>query len=361
MRILIDASRLNTEKPTGTNNFLFNLIFETSLADQKNKYTLCFKNSPSSEYFEKLTNKNPNFELKIISKKYVWNQLYFALETYSRNYDLILCPWQTMPIFYDRSKMLVSVIHDEGFNLKTKIMTLLTCHLSGKLICVSNFSKSEISSKYFVQSSKIDVIYEGGLLNTNFEQIELSKLMKKYNISDKFILFVGTFEERKNILNMIKAFESSKLYENYQFLLLGKSGDSFNAVSNYIESRSLSNKIKMLGFVSIADYLNLLKNALFLSFVSKKEGFGIPPLEAMNIGTPVLTSNTSSLGEIYADSALLATPTDVDEIARSMNEFLNEAKRAEYIRKGTDKSLKMSWKKTAESFINYINKHEKSN
>lgn len=337
MKILVDASRLNISKPTGTNNYLYNLVYFLSRIDTHNEYTLAFKNIPSENILNDLFNTNPNFKYKVIKNKHFWTQVGLCLETYAQKYDILFCPWQTFPFFHAPNVKVISMLHDRGFSLPSIFSTIFTCHFSHKIVTVSKYVKNNLSNIYFVPKSKITVIYEAGFLNTNIEHIPCNKNTSNY------IFFIGTLDKRKNIKRMIQGFLQSKLANKFKFYIAGREGNDKSLISEYANNPS----IKFLGYISNEDYLCYLKNAFAFVFVSLEEGFGIPPLEAMAFKKPVITSDTTSLYELYKECCLLADPKSEESIRDALNMLLDNELYSKYANLGFEYQKKFSWHKTA--------------
>ncbi|MFH1187760.1 MAG: glycosyltransferase family 1 protein, partial [bacterium] len=275
------------------------------------------------------------------------------------------------------------------------------CGQADKIIAVSESTKNDLIDIYKIPQEKIQVIYEGA--NASCElKVESQKLNEekffdtssagvsqertpacsalesplgdssgasvknKYNLPEKFILFLGTLEPRKNISSIIRAFE--KLHEgaklpigslapnpiasetsgNYRLIIAGKKGWLYDDLFKLAEKSKVKDKIKFIGYVSEKDKPALYKLASLFVFPSFYEGFGLPPLEAMACGTPVITSAAFSLSEVVGDAGLLVDPYDVNELAQAMEMVLSDEKlRERMIEKGLKRSEMFSWEKAA--------------
>jgi glycosyltransferase involved in cell wall biosynthesis len=201
--------------------------------------------------------------------------------------------------------------------------------------------------------------------------IQNSKLLKeRYNIEGKYILFVWTLQPRKNIMRLVEAFSkvihyyssserkrveksnkdefSTSSNNKLQLVVVGKKGWMYEDILKAPKKFGVEKKVKFLDFVPDEDMEEFYKHALFFILPSLYEGFGLPVLEAMKYGCPVITSNVSSLPEAGGDAAIYVDPENVDDIASKMKLLMtNEKLRKEMIKKGYKQIKKFSWEKTA--------------
>jgi glycosyltransferase involved in cell wall biosynthesis len=181
----------------------------------------------------------------------------------------------------------------------------------------------------------------------------MDNIRNKYGIKNKYILFVSTVEPRKNLYNLIKAFNKISKSVEHQLVVVGKKGWMFENVLKLVKDLKLENKVIFTDYIDNVEMLYLYNNADIFVYPSIYEGFGIPPLEAMACGSPVVVSNVTSLPEVVGDAALLVDPFNVDDIAdkiykvvsdRNLNNTLKE--------KSIVQANKFSWKKCAMETLN---------
>ena len=186
--------------------------------------------------------------------------------------------------------------------------------------------------------------------------VQNSKLLKeKYKINKKYILFVGTLQPRKNIVRLIEAFSKIHHQQQLNLVIVGKKGWMYEEILEAPKQYGIENQIKFLEFVPDEDLSLLYKNALCFVLPSLYEGFGLPVLEAMTQGCPVITSNVSSLPEAGGDAALYVNPEDVDEIAAKMQSLVkDEELRKTLIEKGYKQVKKFSWEKAARETLKVL-------
>lgn len=259
------------------------------------------------------------------------------------------CP--TVTTFHDLS----FEYHPEFLSLKKRFWHWLVnprycAQRSTLIVAVSSSTKADLVDKYGVPPGIVRVIPSGiNLPAANLGEQTLA-VKRKYRLPDKFILFFGTREPRKNVIGVIQAFEkcrkSGKI--NTPLVIAGSSGWLEKGWRQAVARSPVSRAIQCLGFVEQSDKLALFSLADLLVFPSFYEGFGFPPLEAMSVGTPVITSSISSLPEVVGDAALLVNPYNVEEIATAIEQLETDADlRATFIKRGWQRVQTFSWDKAA--------------
>jgi len=233
-----------------------------------------------------------------------------------------------------------------------------------QIIAVSQSTKDDLIDLYGIEPSKIKVIYSGvdnesRIVNSESRILEVRK---KYNLPEKYILYLGTLEPRKNIIGLIKAFElfkkSYKLQAtSYKLVIAGAKGWLYEDIFKAANNSSVKDDIVFTGFVEDKDKSVLYGNAELFVYPSFYEGFGFPPLEAMTYGVPVITSNFSSLPEAVGDAAIMVDPYNLDELAEAMEMVLTDDKLKNFlIQKGFERMKKFNWKKCAEETLEVLKK-----
>ena len=230
-----------------------------------------------------------------------------------------------------------------------KAFVPLAVKRSDAIIAVSTSTKNDIVEKLGISPNKIHVTHLG--ISDQFRIIEKSEVQKvksKYNI-DKYILVVGSVEPRKNLKRILEAFLQINRNNPDVFLVhVGSGMWKSESVFKDIERLGLVDSIRFLWNLPQKDLAALYNGALFLAFPSLYEGFGLPVIEAMACGCPVITSNISSLPEVSGDAALLVDPYDISQIAQAMKSFLCDSSfRKEYSEKGIARAREFSWEKCA--------------
>lgn len=220
------------------------------------------------------------------------------------------------------------------------------------IITVSNYSKSDIQKYFGIDDENITVTHLAAdpifmpLDRDNAKRM----IFNKYGVDKKYVLYLGGFSQRKNIARLIRAFKRVIIEkeEIINLLILGEHSRSFKALWKLTEELELCDYVKFLNFVPTADLPYFYNGAEVFAYPSLYEGFGLPPLEAMQCGTPVITSNVSSIPEIVGNACLLINPYSIDNISDSILTLLSDRDEwQKYSLMGIEKAKEYSWQKTA--------------
>ena len=189
---------------------------------------------------------------------------------------------------------------------------------------ISQNTKTDLIKYLQIPEDKITVVYNGinAVYRKKVIKKNVFKIKEKYNLPDRYILFVGTIEPRKNIINLVKAFECIA-EKTIALVIVGKKGWMYQPILRYIENSPKRNKIFMLENVSLSqDLATIYQLSSLFIFPSLYEGFGLPVIEAMASQIPVITSNISSLPEIAKDGVYYIEPENIDSISKKIDEVL---------------------------------------
>ncbi len=229
---------------------------------------------------------------------------------------------------------------------------------ANRIISVSEFTKRQVIEYYDIPEEKVTVIYEGA--SDKFAPIKDNDLifpkLKGYGIEKKYILFVGRIEPRKNIVSLLKAFDYVKKRgkKDLYLVIVGNQDNIFKETELFdkIKEMQLDSDVVFTGEVSEDNLAALYNGAEVLVYPAFAEGFGLPVLEAMSCGTPVITSNTTSLPEIVGEAGILVNPYSWEEIAQNIESVLgDEGLKRELSVKGLQRSRKFRWEETAEKTV----------
>lgn len=226
----------------------------------------------------------------------------------------------------------------------------LFCRRADAIIAVSEQSKRDVIEAYGIPPEKISVIYEAADPRFRPQPPEaVAAARARYGLPERYVLFVSTIEPRKNLSRLLAAFERAHAAGLADALVIvGKRGWLFDAFFADLERSPAKDAVIFPGFVPDADLPAVYAGAQALAFPSEFEGFGLPVLEAMACGAPVVCSNTSSLPEVAGDAALLVDPLDVDALAAALARVLQDPALREQMRaRGLAQAARFSWERAA--------------
>ncbi len=229
-------------------------------------------------------------------------------------------------------------------------------HKVDGIIAVSENTKKDVVRIGGVGPEKISVVYEG----VNFDDLQEAGgetgVLQKYGIREPYILHLGGLDRRKNILRLLESYREANI-PDHQLVIAGKSREDMKAIEDGIARLRLEKQVHLPGFIDDADLKPIYNNAAFFVYLSLYEGFGLPVLEAMAAGTPVITSNVSSIPEIAGDAACLVNPEDTAEIASALRRLAEGgADREELVTRGRQRASHFSWGRTAAETISVYRK-----
>lgn len=356
MLIGIDASRANKPQKTGTETYAYCLIQALSLIDPKNNYIL-YSNTPLRDDLVKLPG---NFKSKIMPFPKLWSQLRLSLEMLKNPPQVLFEPSHTIPLIHPQKTIVT--LHDLGFKHFPHLYTpferryhdwcmRFSIRHAWKIITISKYTKDDLIKTYGAPSQKIEVVYHG--CDPNFKPVK-SKI-----VSQPYIYFVGRLEEKKNIVRLIRAYELLRRERDikHQLVLAGKPGYGFDKILNEIRilPTSIQKDIKILGYVNQERAIKLMQNADIFFFPSLFEGFGLPIIEAMACGIPVVASKITSIPEIAGSAAMLVNPKEPFEMAVGLSRLIHSKTLCQsYISKGLVRASIYSWSKSAEKTLKII-------
>ena len=233
-----------------------------------------------------------------------------------------------------------------------KSKTLYSCRNSDRIITISNQTKADIIEFYKINPDKIDVVYQGCDPQFYHESAVSRKeeILKKYNLISGYLLYVGTVEKRKNLLNIVKAIHSGKI--STTLVVIGRQTRYADEVKNYISRYQLSN-IRFLENVPNQDLPSLYQMASLFIYPSTYEGFGIPILEALYSRIPVITTSGGCFREAGGEYSIYVNPADIEQISDSIKKVTDDKDlRLDMINKGYDHALKFNDKNIALNLMN---------
>ncbi len=259
----------------------------------------------------------------------------------------------------------INIVHDMAYlaypdTVKRDIRVWLhmvlkgSCKRADRIIAVSEFTKREIIKYMGIDSDKIVVIPNGvdfSKFHDMYSNEEILGMRKKYKLDEKYFLYLGTLEPRKNILRLLEGYKIvCDKYGNVipKLVIAGGKGWFYQSIFEFVKENDLQERVNFIGYVDEPDVAKLMFDAQIFLFPSLYEGFGMPPLEAMACGTPVIVSNAASLPEVVGDAGILVNPCSEREIAEAIEDlWMNPEKREILSAKGKERAKIFSWKKSS--------------
>ena len=373
MKIGIDAHNLEGQR-TGVGRVLFNLFKQWNYFNLPNlEFILYFK----KEIPDDLRLKKPNFKKRILKAPFnlqsnaLFRHYSLHNEATKDKLDILFCPDYVAPILYKGKTALIlhDIIyqaHPELYNWPSfwdRILLKKFSKISAKkakiIFTPSEFSRQEVIKYYKINPDKVSTILLAA--DDNFKPIndqkKLNEIKKKYQIKDKFILHIGSIFNRRHLPEAIKAFEKlSKKLPNYQFLIVG-----VNHTNPFINiDKLIKNKpIIHINYLQSRDLPLLYNAADLLVYLSDYEGFGLPVLESISCGTPVVTKSIASIPEVAGKAAIyIQDNSDINEIEKAIYKGLtNQELRSNLIEKGLEQAKKFSWEKSAKQILDVLLKY----
>lgn len=373
MRIGIDIRNVG-KKRTGDEAVFFNLVKNLALIDNKNEYHL-FTDIRNEEMLLKISkslgieNKS-NFKIISLSAKnrFAWN--FWTLAQYLRKNPVDIYHTQYItPWFVPKKIKIVTIVHDISFNffpqfinffdlLFLRILIPISLRRADKIIGVSQFTCDEIIRFYKINPEKVECVlnsiaYE--FLSENISDEQKEAIRKKYNLPEKFILYIGTLQPRKNIPMLVEAYTKAKeKLDGAKVVICGnRKGRNFDTrIDEAVKKNQAENDIVFPGFIDEEDKQTIFCSARAFAFPSLYEGFGLPLIEAMIQGVPVIAADIPSLKEVGGDAALYFNPNSLEDFAQKLCIICaDEELRKKLIAAGKERVNHFSWKKSAQKTL----------
>jgi glycosyltransferase involved in cell wall biosynthesis len=356
MLIGLEATSILYQK-AGVGYFTLNLIKSLLNTDSLNEYILYYTTPSIWKAFS-----FPHWGKKNYKNKIFW--IYRDGMSHYQNIDIYHDPSYTHLIPPKRGKKNIISIYDLTFKLFPELCSEDTVRFYNQylplalknidlLIVCSQSTKNDFIEYFNFPHTKIQVVH--GAVDKRFYPVDKGKIeliKKKYNIQKPYLLFASTIEPRKNIKRLLNAFSLLNKSEP-NLVLVGSKGWLKEDLMQLIIDYKIQNKVHYLKYVSHEDLPALYSGALMFLYPSLYEGFGLPLLEAMACGTPVISSNISSIPEVVRDAGLLINPNNTEEIAEAIKTLLNNTSlREKYRKQGIEQAKTFTWEKSARITLN---------
>jgi len=360
MKIAIDIRDAAGEK-TGKGIYAFGLINNILKLDQENHYLL-YTDSEKNPF-----QNHKNVTLKVIAKKGLRWHLEVLKHLKIEKPDLFFAPTSyIIPSLAPKFLKVIITVHDlvaflmpGNHNAKAVLIERLTLKRALKkatqVFVVSNNTKNDLQKMFKYPSPQIQCIpcAPSEDFHSEISQKKIEAVRKKHQLPEKFILGVGTLEPRKNFPSLIKSFIIvKKKHPEYKLVIVGKKGWKYEEIFQLIKQHKLEEEVIFPGYLNNEELKAFYHLATLFVFPSLYEGFGIPPLEAMSSGCPVISSNVASLPEVIGDAGLLIDPKSTNKIAESIISLLeNDQIRTMLIERGFRRAQKFSWENSAQAAL----------
>ncbi|MCK9582129.1 MAG: glycosyltransferase family 4 protein [Endomicrobiales bacterium] len=365
MRIAYNARFLSASNVTGVERVAYDLLLHLVKQDSKNEYIVF---TAKKEYLGSIAI-SPNVtcvECSLLRGnrflKHVWEQFVLPLYVLIYKCDVLFNPTNTAPIINfsktilflcDVSFMVNPKWFSKSFSICYRFIIPIISRRANAIITISQSSKNDIVKYCKVSEDKVKVVYPSlsGIFDANNDG-QNDSVLANLHIRKPFVLFTGSINPRKNLKNLITAFKKYKSKFNdmeHSLIVVGAMNTNFapEALTN-----DKNNNIVYVGYVDDNQLKSLYQESELFIYPSLYEGFGLPPLEAMCCGTPVIVSNTSSLPEVCGDAAIYVDPENTEQISDAINNILcNADMRKKMIMKGKERVLHFNWDDAAKNVI----------
>lgn len=369
MKIGIEGQRLYREKKHGMDMVALELIKNLQQVDRENEYVIFVKPDVDNTCIPDA----PNFRIvELGGGPYpAWEQFALPKAAAKEGCDILHCTSNTGPL--KSSVPLITILHDIIYlesvsilkkggtwyqkigNMYRRFVVPTVVRRSKRVVTVSNFEKERIRN-FMNLDGNLVAIYNG--VGNHFKKITDQKLLdeakQRYQLPDKFFFFLGNTDPKKNTPNVLKAFAefNEQSSEKYKLVMLDYDESELQNILKAIGHPEIRTDIHLTGYVNNLDLPAILSQCKVFLYPSLRESFGIPILEGMACGVPVITSNTSSMPEVAGDAALLVDPAKPEEITNAIHQMLNNPELMdEYAQKGIERAKQFSWKNMAIEYL----------
>jgi glycosyltransferase involved in cell wall biosynthesis len=379
MLIGIDASRASAAQRTGTENYSLHLIRWMLALDHAHRFRLYFNRPPSPDLFPAAA------DWRIIPFPRLWTHARLSWEMATQPPDVLFVPSHVLPLVHPERS--VVTVHDLGYHYYPEAHTLFqniylrwstrhNARVASRILADSEATRLDLIRHYRVAPKRIVVVYPGRDENLTrvTDRAALASVRARYNLSGRYVLYVGTLHPRKNLVRLVQAFASvvrsqsgpadepdatdagpGSGLSDLQLVLAGRKGWLFDDIVAQVRKLNLEGRVVLTGYVPAGDLPALMSDASAFAYPSLYEGFGLPVLEAMACGTPVVCANGSSLPEVAGDAALMVDPLDVDSIAKGLAAVVtDDGLCQELVRRGLVQMQRFSWHRCAQETLQVL-------
>jgi glycosyltransferase involved in cell wall biosynthesis len=361
MLIGVDASRTTAARRTGTENYSLHLLRELLALEGPHRFRLYYNQAPAPGILR------GGAERRVIPFPRLWTHVRLSWEMVADPPDLLFVPAHVLPLVHPRRS--VVTIHDLGYHYYPEAHTLSqnaylrwstrhNARTAARVVVDSEATQRDVAHYYGVSTEKLTVVYPGRdeTLAPVADPAVLAAVRARYGLAGPYVLYVGTLQPRKNLVRLVRAFSELQAARGrdggpiagLQLVLAGQKGWLYEEILTQVRKLDLSGTVVLTGYVPDTDLPALLSGALAFVFPSLYEGFGLPVLEAMACGTPVVCSSVSSLPEVAGDAALLVDPLDEGALSEALHRLVaDEGLRRGLVERGFRQVERFSWQRCA--------------
>lgn len=376
MKVVFDARRL---KDFGVGTYIQNLLAGLAVIDRDNHYVVV----KNPQDVRELAGLPPNFEQVMWTHTDLDPAEYFAFPRFIRNFraDLTHIPISRVPLFmpkpyvvttHDLSALLFDSVKGWRHTFRRRRMQMGLMRAE-RVIVVSAATQRDVQNLFGIPPERIRLVYnapnpefarhrhpaDSRVAGPEWQERERQRILERYQIHYPFLLYAGSIRPQKNVPRLVEAFavareglENDPRYKDLHLIIIGDEISRYPQVRRAVIQSRVEDVVRFLGFVPFDTLRVFYESAVAFVFPSLYEGFGLPPLEAMASGTPVITSSSSSLPEVVGEAAMLVNPENVFDIARGIKELLlDEALLARLAAAGQAHAAKFSWERTARNVL----------
>lgn len=360
MRIAIDATAIPAQR-VGAGNYIMNLGRSLIQIDQQNTYVI-FAQARDAALWGAI---HPNAQTVSLTwrsrlQRILWEQVLLPSHVRSLGIDLLHSPHYTLPVatpsasvvtFHDMTFFLYPHMHQQYKRLFFRTMIRVASQRANAIIADSESSRQDILSLLHVKPTKVFTVPLG--VSPDYHLFDdhraLENIQRKYELPEHFLLYVGVLEPRKNLTALVRAFKL--LLDQgmpHSLVIVGRKGWMYDQLFRIIKDLDLVGRVVFTGYVPEAELPAFYNAAEVFIYPSVYEGFGLPVLEAMACGTPVVTSRISSMPEIVGEAGILVDPYRIDELADAVNRILKDQElRRNLAGHGIERAKAFTWERTA--------------
>jgi len=373
MKIGIEGQRLFRSKKHGMDMVALELIRNLQQIDHTNEYVIFVKPDEDDQVLQE----TDNFRIVKLDGGFypMWEQIALPRAAKKEGCDILHCTSNTAPVMTDIP--LVVTLHDIIYmessyrrilsgsgssyqkfgNVYRRVVVPRIMRKSRKIITVSHFERKRISEFFGMNGSdQLKAVYNG--VSAHFrpvtDEVELMRVKQKYNLPDQFFFFLGNTDPKKNTKGTLKAYSDfvNQTGSEIRLVMLDYDKQELEQLLDEVGNYGLISRIILTGYVVNTDLPAIYSQCNAFLYPSLRESFGIPILEAMACGVPVITSNTSSMPEVAGDAALIIDPFKPEEITAAMTRIIDDSDlRKEMTNRGIQRASKFSWRSMAEQVL----------